>query len=599
MASMPFDDPSSFLFGLNQFASPPANSPAGANASGSSSAHGARGRTDSLLGGLDGFGSDIGGPAPTAGSRAGAGGDEDAGLLAQGSFAEQLALWTNANFSFDGPTGHALLAEDDKEKDKDNRRETDQEKADREADEADRRRAQAHASGRAADALAARDREMRDDPTHREHQEQSLLAQQQHYFAPPSSRADEARRPGFEMHGRDSEPRTTGQQAPQHAQNHGGQQPSPYAHLTPAQQQNIQHMQATQAQMAAHFQAQLAQGAGAAAAPQFWNGMSNAPNPFQALMFNQPQHQQQQQVQQPQHQPQQQPAPAQQQQHQMQQQQQHHGHHVQSPPPPPSGGPDLASALALQQLLASNPLALASLCNMAAFNPQLAALLGQLNGAQNAAAFGQPQAPAAPAVNHMQHQAAPAPSLATFGSGLHSWTMPAGFGQPAPVNGALSPTVGPTFTPVAAPAAAAAAAPSAENSHDTSLESTAGAGANSSSKKKKVASRGHSRAASHSDEIVDDAEPNGDASMRASPEASDRHESAEERARNAADRALARDEIPPLRLIDTGNPEADAEANRAAIEEDKRRRNTAASGECCAACGFRCSSRRTRRRAYR
>ncbi|WFD31303.1 hypothetical protein MSPP1_002337 [Malassezia sp. CBS 17886] len=31
------------------------------------------------------------------------------------------------------------------------------------------------------------------------------------------------------------------------------------------------------------------------------------------------------------------------------------------------------------------------------------------------------------------------------------------------------------------------------------------------------------------------------------------------------------------RLVDTGNPEADAEANRSAIEEDKRRRNTAAS----------------------
>ena len=38
-----------------------------------------------------------------------------------------------------------------------------------------------------------------------------------------------------------------------------------------------------------------------------------------------------------------------------------------------------------------------------------------------------------------------------------------------------------------------------------------------------------------------------------------------------------RDNIPPLKLIDTGNPEADAEANRQAIEEDKRRRNTAAS----------------------
>ncbi|KAE8235093.1 hypothetical protein A4X13_0g9614, partial [Tilletia indica] len=36
-------------------------------------------------------------------------------------------------------------------------------------------------------------------------------------------------------------------------------------------------------------------------------------------------------------------------------------------------------------------------------------------------------------------------------------------------------------------------------------------------------------------------------------------------------------DVPPLQLIDTGNPEADAEANRVLIEEDKRRRNTAAS----------------------
>ena len=32
-----------------------------------------------------------------------------------------------------------------------------------------------------------------------------------------------------------------------------------------------------------------------------------------------------------------------------------------------------------------------------------------------------------------------------------------------------------------------------------------------------------------------------------------------------------------VKLVDTGNPEADAETNRQAIEEDKRRRNTAAS----------------------
>ncbi|PWN19430.1 hypothetical protein BCV69DRAFT_284063 [Microstroma glucosiphilum] len=51
-------------------------------------------------------------------------------------------------------------------------------------------------------------------------------------------------------------------------------------------------------------------------------------------------------------------------------------------------------------------------------------------------------------------------------------------------------------------------------------------------------------------------------------------EKAEEEEETARD---IRDEIPPLKLIDTGNPEADAEANRAAIEEDKRRRNTAAS----------------------
>ena len=30
-------------------------------------------------------------------------------------FSQQLSLWTNANFSFDGPMGHALIGDDEKD----------------------------------------------------------------------------------------------------------------------------------------------------------------------------------------------------------------------------------------------------------------------------------------------------------------------------------------------------------------------------------------------------------------------------------------------------------------------------------------------------
>lgn len=71
------------------------------------------------------------------------------------TFANQLSLWTNASFSFDGPMGHALLAEDEKEG---KPAPSDEEK--REDEERNRQRAASGAHSNAArDKLLAVDRE--------------------------------------------------------------------------------------------------------------------------------------------------------------------------------------------------------------------------------------------------------------------------------------------------------------------------------------------------------------------------------------------------------------------------------------------------------
>lgn len=111
------DDPSSFLFGLNQFPSPYSSN---LNQQASSSSNNELGAPNSLLLGLDPF-------SPSAQNALNNPQQQQQQHQYTGmtpaeddpssNFADQLALWTNANFSFDGPTGHALLAEEDEKKD--------------------------------------------------------------------------------------------------------------------------------------------------------------------------------------------------------------------------------------------------------------------------------------------------------------------------------------------------------------------------------------------------------------------------------------------------------------------------------------------------
>lgn len=77
------------------------------------------------------------------------------------TFANQLSLWTNASFSFDGPMGHALLAEDEKDG---KPSQSDEEK--REDEERNRQRAASSAHSNAArEKLLAVDREPMSMPT--------------------------------------------------------------------------------------------------------------------------------------------------------------------------------------------------------------------------------------------------------------------------------------------------------------------------------------------------------------------------------------------------------------------------------------------------
>lgn len=114
------DDPSSFLFGLNQFPvdySTPSTSNQQLNSNNQNGNDNGLGAPNSLLLGMQ----DPFSPSAQHALNQGGHGYGATGITPEDSssqnFADQLALWTNANFSFDGPTGHALLAEEDEKKD--------------------------------------------------------------------------------------------------------------------------------------------------------------------------------------------------------------------------------------------------------------------------------------------------------------------------------------------------------------------------------------------------------------------------------------------------------------------------------------------------
>ncbi|CEH15845.1 possible bzip transcription factor [Ceraceosorus bombacis] len=340
---MPFEDPNSFLFGLNQFASPPGNSP-NAGGAGSSALNS---RHDSLLTGLESFGE----------SAPGANGDD--GLLGQGTFADQLALWTNANFSFDGPTGHALLADDDKDKDKDGDLD-----AGREADEADRKRAQARAENRETEAaLFQRQREANErraeEERHQQHNPQQINGtHDQHRASQPNTAPPTPLITQQQTYFGGS----LGAAAPSHQQ-HARRPSELHAHNAPSPS-------ISQAQFAAQLQAQL-QHPFPVNNP-FWNGAGSTSNPLQALLYQQqPQHlsQLQGQMGQPQGRPSQ-------------------------PQPPLPANIDLNTLLALQQALSS--------INGGSGQPasaQVTTLLGQLSNPQVQAALSQLQQP-----QHQHHE---------------------------------------------------------------------------------------------------------------------------------------------------------------------------------------------------
>lgn len=459
MSSSAFEDSNSFLFGLNHFASPqPSGShqtnsmhPETGSANEGGNAVNRAAGNGSLLDGLDAFGG-------------GAAGGEHGDLLEGGSFADQLALWTNANFSFDGPTGHALLG--DEEKDKDG--------ADKEGDDANgdhNRRAGKRSRNNQADNNNNEGANFTRNGKNRLRDENDA--------AQPPRQDTSAQESGV------------GAQAP---------------HLDHRSRSN------------SHYDGGKQTPTGNAAANGFsglngfaFNG-SNTANGFSH-----------------QHSAPQTPSAG-----------------FQAPPPTSQGPVDLSSLLALQQLINQNPMAIASL---GAFSgaPQLNGLNSQL---------GAGVAPSANLLQQLQQQlqqqqqqrstslpggqnGIPPNTAYPQANGFNAWSYPGGLQGPGQFGNAY-PT----------PQTAHFNSPVPNGVHMSNMTKSA------------------SSSVDGSRNSLDD----GDASFNGKGKLS-----AEERAELIAQRAAERDNIPPLKLINTGNPEADAEANRNAIEEDKRRRNTAAS----------------------
>ncbi|SPO21387.1 uncharacterized protein UTRI_00864 [Ustilago trichophora] len=500
---MPFEEsPNSFLFGLNQFTSPAADSQ---NDSANNS------RSDSMLANLDAF--------AVSDDVAGGSAQNDAIGGQAPNFADQLALWTNANFSFDGPTGHALLGDEEKEKEE-----------------------------------AEHNRRREDDYRRNQEEERERLARN----AAASSRGSHALR--GKARDIDSNPSTSAQPYPPTSQTH-----TPSSHASQHAQQQQQHQSFFPG--APNFNAAVRpspatnpSGPGVGAPFQLFNGFPNLPLLAGQAAQNGPQ------------QPSSQPGFG------------------------ASGSLDMTSALALQHLLASNPLALASLSQLAGLtNPQLQShLAGIVNGGAGLGAFSPPAQQAGtsqPQQQQAQHHQNSAPGsangtpwlaaqslAASRGNSISgvspqnvNWAPHIGNGAPASSSAQISPATGPA--PVGPNGLVNGAGPQSGAANPAGLNGIASAGASSNAsanRQAEEASASGSGSGSASKKkrtsTSEGKKPQIDADPDDSDEILGRLEDIERRY-----------EIPPLKLIDTGNPEADAEANRLAIEEDKRRRNTAAS----------------------
>lgn len=370
---------------------------------------------------------------------------------AANDFAEQLALWTNANFSFDAPTGHALLLDDEKEEEA-RRNEREREDA-------------ANANGGDGDRRKDKGRQVSprpgvpqpqgpQEPTHRDHKQQADQSQQSNYFAPPSLAAGEGRRPGYGPNRDDINAR-------RHAENAAPNGTSPMQ--TPNGEANGNGV--TQGAIENAF-----------SAFSFANGGGSSAH----------------------HQPQQPFLPA--------------GFAA-----PGAVTPEVLQAIAFQQYLASMTTGAAAPYTAAVANP-FSAAVGPLQG------FAQPMA--------LQ--------TAMANGGFSNDHTPTGFPGAIPWNTSYG-----------------------QDGHNDNTAQSSQTGGSSQSPE------------------ADDEEASSSTKRRKSSQANGRKKESSSAAQDREDKAeiarALRDEIPPLQLIDTGNPEADAEANRLAIEEDKRRRNTAAS----------------------
>ena len=372
------------------------------------------------------------------------------------SFANQLAMWTNANFSFDGPMGHALIADDEK----DSHPEKDQDERDRQ-DDSERQRQMAASgahSSAARDKLRALDRE----PT----QPVSARPSLQIPSPSPDSTSPSSMRTGVDALS------------------------SSYQQL-PLTRDNANPL------LAPHV-SQPWTSAG------HMDAFSSAPSASSSSITPPPQQQQQQ----------------------LQHRQQQPVHSA--PSSSPSQEWDLTSTLALQHLLNKNPDMLASLWQARSSNPS------------------HPGLPSWQPPNQTSH-------LSSSSSAPSTGAMAASQATNRSSAAAAATSVSPTST-----ASSSCASRSAIHSHPLPQES------NISPPLSSTPAATQKRSASISlDPAGDDVSHLGTAlddntqSHRGRPSSS-----------TLADR---------VKLVDTGNPEADAETNRLAIEEDKRRRNTAAS----------------------
>ncbi|PWN87704.1 hypothetical protein FA10DRAFT_269018 [Acaromyces ingoldii] len=469
-----FDDPSSFLFGLNQFPTPPQDS----NHQSGSSSHNHH-TNPSTNGPGTAATTAASTPAnlrldPFAGATGAEHGDPS-DVLDGAGFADQLALWTNANFSFDGPTGHALLGDEDKEKEEAAAKKDEEEKRAGKRPRNNNNHNDDEFLGAAGNGKA-RQRDPSspldaNEPTHQRHKEQAALQQQQHYFAPPTSRADEGRRPGYANNAA--------------MPSAGGAPPSSDRGTAADRGNDQQHL---------HQQQPLPQGMPAFSHQPFapgaaFSGQQQAPQL------------------------------------------------------------DLTSILALQQLLSSNPLALAGLSGL---SPGL-----NLNSIQGILQAQQ----ALPQQQEQQQQQQP------FAAGQSPQFWPS-------FNPQLT---SPTFSTALNSLPGSAAPGHHGHGHDDDDEVNERELANSKAQSANRKKPSLGKAAARDNHDRHDSPSSSDGDKRNSMSDSSSSKTKSERAAILAEKAALRDEIPPLQLIDTGNPEADAEANRVAIEEDKRRRNTAAS----------------------